>query len=118
MDVTGFHEGRDVGFVRVRGEWVAQENDCRDLFGDDESADLEVAAEGTGEHLANGESNLGFQQSAGCASGYNGVMREEFAVGACPVEHRGFFAVVGDKCQSFHCGFSISISKPLSASAS
>lgn len=104
MHVADAHQRRDVWFVRLRGEWVAEEHDGQDLPFGHRGTDLLIAAHGSGQQRGDLEARFLADQGA-C-----GARRDEIEVGQdravvfCKRNQVEFFSVVGDQRYSSFLG--------------
>jgi len=99
VHVAHFHEGLDVGLVRMRGERIAQEDDGIDLFGDDARPDLEIAALRTTRDEIDVDAEFAFQQTTRRSRSNETERAEHVRMGAHQVEQLFLLLVVRNKGQ-------------------
>ncbi len=97
MHVADSHQSRDVGFVRLRGQGVAEEEHGANVTFSDSSANHEVAAIGAVHDSFDVESEF-FCQSFARLSGRDELLRaEEVDVSSDEVQHLGLASVVSNE---------------------
>jgi hypothetical protein len=79
-------EGLHVVVVRVRLEWIPEEDQQVDLALRDLRADLLVASQRPALQLVDGKSDLFFEQLASRAGGKQLVLRQDVPIEACPLQ--------------------------------
>src|SRR5260221_3031854 len=115
-------ERSHIGIVRVRLQWVPEENEEIDLTLGDLRPDLLIAAQWSALQLVDVDSQLMFEQLATGSGGVQNVLSEQLSIIGCPLQEILLLVVVRDEGDALllsnglllgdsfcHCVFHLSI---------
>ena len=97
MHVTDAHQGADIGFVRLGGQWITEEKHGQHVALGDLRPDLLVASQWTGKHSGDLEAGEFGEDRAGGAGGDQGKMTKDVAVIERETRQIVFFLVMCDQ---------------------
>lgn len=100
--IANLHERRDVWFVRMGGERVAQKDYGGDLAFGDLPADLQVSAKRPREHLFDGQADFRFEVPARGSGGDQVVGLERLLMVLAECDELILFFIVCDQCDFRH----------------
>jgi hypothetical protein len=97
MHVTNAHQGADIGFVRLSGQWITEEKHGQHVAFGDLRPDLLVATQGTRKHAGDLEAGEFGEDRTGGAGGDQGKMTKDVAVIERETREVVFFLVMCDQ---------------------
>jgi hypothetical protein len=97
MHVTNAHQGADIGFVRLGGQWITEEKHGQHMAFGDLCPDLLVATQGTRKHAGDLEAGEFGKDRTGGAGGNQGKMTKDVAVIKRESREVVFFLVMCDQ---------------------
>ena len=97
MHVTDAHQGADIGFVRLGGQWITEEEHGQHVALGDLRPDLLIAAQWTRKHSGDLKAGEFGKDRTGRAGGDQGKMTKDVAVIEREPGQIVFFLVVSDQ---------------------
>jgi hypothetical protein len=97
MHVTDAHQGADIRFVRLSGQWITEEKHGQHMAFGDLRPDLLVATQRTGKHAGDLEAGEFCEDRTGGAGGDQGKMAKNVAVIEREPRQIVFFLVMCDQ---------------------
>jgi hypothetical protein len=97
MHITDAHQGADIGFMRLGGQWITEEKHGQHMALGDLRPDLLVATQGTGKHSGDLEAGEFGKDRTGCAGRDQRKMPKNVAVIERETREVVFFLVMCDQ---------------------
>jgi hypothetical protein len=97
MHVTNAHQGTNIGFVRLSGQWITEKKHGQYMAFGNLRPDLLVATQRTGKHAGDLEAGEFRKDRTGGAGGDQGKMTKDVAVIKCETRQVIFFLVMCDQ---------------------
>jgi hypothetical protein len=104
VHVTDAHQGADIGFMRLSGQWITEEKYGQHVAFSDLRSDLLIATQWTGKHAGDLEAGEFGKDRTGGAGGNQGEMTQNIAVIERKTCQIVFFLVMCDQRDQAHAG--------------